>query len=328
MIDIRRRDFIALVGGTGAWSLAAQAQQPAKAPRIGMLYPGPQAAVAVRVESMLKGVRESGYLSPAQIELVLRVAENDPARIAPLAADIIKANVDVIFAAANPVLQAFRSQQAMVGIVAMDLETDPVENGTVASLARPGGTITGVFLAFPDFAAKCLQLLMETLPRLTHVAALWDPTTGSMQKTAIEQAAKSLNLVLEMLQVRSVADFDEAFATAARQRAGALLMLSSPLFGSATRTVAELALRRNLPAITLFPDFARAGGLLAYGPNLLDMYRQSGVMIGKVLQGRKPADLPIERPTQFQLVVNLRTARTLGVTIPTSILLRADEVIE
>jgi hypothetical protein len=139
---------------------------------------------------------------------------------------------------------------------------------------------------------------------------------------------QSLNLVLEILQVRSVADFDEAFATAAGQRAGALLILSSPLFGSSMRTVAELALRRNLPGITLFPDFARAGGLLAYGPNLLDMYRQSGVMIGKVLQGRKPADLPIERPTQFQLVVNLRTARTLGLTIPTSILLRADEVIE
>jgi putative tryptophan/tyrosine transport system substrate-binding protein len=299
---MRRREFISLLGGAGAWSLAAQAQQPAKAPRIGMLYPGPQAAVAVRVESMLKGVRESGYLSPTQIELVLRAAENDPTRIAPLAANIIKANVDVIFAASNPALQELRSQQAMVGIVAMDLETDPVENGTVASLARPGGTITGVFLAFPDLAAKCLQLLMETLPRLTHVAALWDPTTGSMQKTAIEQAAKSLDLALEILQVRSVADFDEAFATAAAgQQAGALLMLSSPLFGSSTRTVADLALRRNLPAITLFPDFARAGGLLAYGPNLLDMYRQSGVMIGKVLQGRKPADLPIERPTQFQL---------------------------
>jgi putative tryptophan/tyrosine transport system substrate-binding protein len=325
---MRRRQFILLLGGTAAaWPLAVRAQQTAKAPRIGMLYPGPQAAVAVRVESMLKGVRESGYSSPAQIELVVRAGENDPARIAPMAADIIKANVDVIFAAANIALQEFRSQQAMVPMVALDLETDPVENGTVASLARPGGLITGVFLAFPDFAAKCLQILMETLPRLTHVAALWDPTTGSMQKTAVEQAAKSLDLALEILPIRTVADFDQAFATAAG-RAGALLMLSSPLFGSSTRTVAELALRRNLPAITLFPDFARAGGLLAYGPNLLDMYRQSGVMIGKVLQGSKPADLPIERPTQFQLVVNLRTARTLGVTIPMSIQLRADEVIE
>jgi putative ABC transport system substrate-binding protein len=162
---MRRRDFIAILGGAAAgscWPLAAQAQQPAKAPRIGMLYPGPQAAVAVRVESMLKGVRESGYLPPAQIELVVRAAENDPTRIAPMAADIIKANVDVIFAAANIALQEFRSQQATIPMVALDLETDPVENGTVASLARPGGLITGVFLAFPDFAAKWLQMLMET----------------------------------------------------------------------------------------------------------------------------------------------------------------------
>src|SRR5262245_53120767 len=167
---MNRREFITLLGGAAAWPLAAAPQPAAEVPSIGMLYPGPQAAVAVRVESMLKGVRESGYLSPTQIELVLRAADNDPTRIAPLAADIIKANVDVIFAAANTALQEFRSQQAMVGIVALDHETDPVENGTVASLARPGGTITGVFLAFPDFAAKCLQLLMETLPRLTHVA--------------------------------------------------------------------------------------------------------------------------------------------------------------
>jgi putative ABC transport system substrate-binding protein len=309
---MRRRDFISLVGGAAAWPIAARAQQAARAPRVGMLYPGPQAAVAVCVEAMLKGVRSSGYVSPSQIELVLRAAENDPARIAPMAAEIVKANVDVIFAAANVVLQEFRSQKATGPIVAMDLQTDPVENGTVASLARPGGSITGVFLAFPDFAAKWLELLKEAFPKLTRVEVLWDPSTGLMQKTAIEQAAKSLDLQLEVLDVRAVADFNGAFDAASGRGASALLMLSSPLFGSSTRAVAELALRYNLPAITLFPDFARAGGLMAYGPNLLDMYRQSGVMVGKVLQGRKPADLPVERPTQFDLVVNLGTARTLG----------------
>jgi putative ABC transport system substrate-binding protein len=185
-----------------------------------------------------------------------------------------------------------------------------------------------VFLAFPDFASKVLQLLKETLPQLSRVAALWDPTTGTMQKTAIQQAADSLGLALDIMEMRAVADFAVAFAAATKAGAGALLMLSSPLFGSSTRAVAELALHENLPGITLFPDFARAGGLLAYGPNLLDMYRQGGVMVGKLLQGRKPADLPIERPTEFQLVVNLKTAKALGVTIPTSILLRADEVIE
>jgi ABC-type uncharacterized transport system substrate-binding protein len=326
---MRRREFITLLGGAAAaWPLAARAQQSARVPRVGMLYPGPQAAVAVRVEAMMNGLRASGYLAPTQIELILRVADGDPARIPAMVAEIVRANVDVIFANGPAVLQAFRSQIATIPIVAMDLESDPVENATVASLARPGGSITGLFLAFPDFTTKWLELLKETIPQLSRVAVLWDPTTGSMQKTAIEQAAKSLDLTLEILEVRTPADFAGAFVAASERRAGALLMLSSPLFGSSVRSVAELALREKLPAVTLFPDFARAGGLMAYGPNLLDMYRQSGVMIGKVLQGKKPADLPIERPTQFELVVNLRTAKALDVTIPTSILLRADEVIE
>jgi putative ABC transport system substrate-binding protein len=277
---------------------------------------------------MLNGLRASGYLAPAQIELILRVANGDPGRIAPMVAEIVKSNVDVIFANGPAVLQAFRSEITTIPIVAMDLESDPVENATVASLARPGGTVTGLFLAFPDFTTKWLELLKETIPQLSRVAVLWDPGTGSMQKTAIERAAKSLDLALEILEVRTPADFAGAFVTASGRGAGALLMLSSPLFGSSVRTVAELALRQNMPAVTLFPDFARAGGLMAYGPNLLDMYRQSGVMIGKVLQGKKPADLPIERPTQFEFVVNLRTAKILGLPIPTAILLRADEVIE
>ena len=207
---MRRREFITLVGGAVAWPLAAQAQQPAKAPRIGMLYPGPQAAVAVRVESMLKGVRESGYLSPAQIELILRVADGDPARIAPMVAEIVRANVDVIFANGPAVLQTFRSQTTTIPIVAMDLESDPVENAMVASLAHPGGNVTGLFLAFPEFTTKWLELLKETIPQLSRVAVLWDPTTGSMQKTAIEQAAKSLDLTLEILEVQIAADFAAA----------------------------------------------------------------------------------------------------------------------
>jgi putative ABC transport system substrate-binding protein len=326
---MNRRAFITLIGGAAlAWPLAARAQQAGKAPRVGMLYPGPQAAVAVRVEAMMNGLRGSGYQSPAQVELILRVADGNPARIAPMVSEIVRSNVDVIFANGPEVLQAFRWEKTTIPIVAMDLESDPVENGTVASLAHPGGTITGLFLAFPDFTTKWLELLKETIPQLTMVAVLWDPATGTMQKTAIEHAAKSLDLKLDILEVRIRADFGAAFVAAKERRAGAVLMLSSPLFGSSVRPAAELALQGHLPAVTLFPDFARAGGLMAYGPNLLDMYRQSGVIIGKVLQGKKPADLHIERPTQFELVVNLRTAKALGITIPTSILLLANEVIE
>ncbi len=329
MSGMRRREFMMLLGGAAAaWPLAVHAQQAGKVPRVGMLYPGPQAAVAVRVEAMMNGLRASGYLSPAQVELTLRVADGDPARIAPMVSEIVRSNVDVIFANGPEVLQAFRSENTTIPIVAMDLESDPVENGTVASLAHPGGTITGLFLAFPDFTTKWLELLKETIPQLTMVAVLWDPATGTMQKTAIEHAAKSLDLKLDILEVRIPADFGGAFVAAKERRAGAVLMLSSPLFGSSVRPAAELALHEHLPAVTLFPDFARAGGLMAYGPNLLDMYRQSGIIIGKVLQGKKPADLPIERPTQFELVVNLRTAKALGITIPTSILLLANEVIE
>jgi putative ABC transport system substrate-binding protein len=170
--------------------------------------------------------------------------------------------------------------------------------------------------------------LKENNPKLSRAIVLWDPTTGRTQMKAVEQAAVLLNIQLDVSEVRSPSDFDGAFASASRRGAGAVLMLSSPLIGPNVQILADLAVRHSLPAITLFPDFARAGGLLAYGPNLLDMYRQVGFMAGKVLQGAKPAEMPIERPTKFELVVNLRTAKTLAIPIPTSILLRADEVIE
>ena len=324
---MRRREFLATLGSVAA-ALPLPAHAQPKAPRVGMLYPGAQAAALSRVEAMLSGVRSSGYSSPTQIELMLRVADNHPDRMAPMVAEIVKSNIDVIFANGPAALQAFRSATTSIPIVAIDFETDPVEAGVVASLARPGGSVTGVFLAFPEFTAKWLELLKESIPKLSRVAVLWDPTTGLVQRRAMESAAKTLDLGLEIIEVRSVADLSGAFATAIERGAGGLLMLSSPLFSSSVRNVAELTLSHRLPAVTLFPDFARAGGLIAYGPNLLNMYRQAGVMVGKVLQGNKPADLPVERPDQFELVVNLRTAKLLGVTLPTSILLRADEVIE
>jgi putative ABC transport system substrate-binding protein len=196
-----------------------------------------------------------------------------------------------------------------------------------ASRAR-AATSLGLFLDFPNFTAKWLELLKETNPGLSRVAVLWDPATGETQMKAVEQAAGSLNVQLDVLEVRTPSDFDEAFVSASRRGASAVLILSSPLIAPNVQILALLALRHRLPAITLFPDFARAGGLLAYGPNLLDMYRQTGLMGGKVLQGTKPAELPIERPARFELVLNLRTAKALGISVPTSVLLRADEVIE
>jgi putative ABC transport system substrate-binding protein len=328
---MRRREFVITLGSvaaTVAWPLAAHTQPAGKVPKVGMLYPGPQAAAPPRVEALLKGLRTVGYAAPAQVELVLRVANGDPARIAPLAAEIIANNVDVTFAVGPAVVRAFRSATQTVPIVANDLESDPVDIGIAKSLAHPGGNVTGVFLAFPEFSAKWLELLKQTIPQLSRVAVLWDPTTGSMQKSAIAGAAEELKVTLEILEARTPSDFDEAFISASRGGAGAMLMLSSPLVSANVRKLAELAILHRLPTVTLFPDFARAGGLMAYGPNLLGAIQQAGGMVGKVLQGISPADLPIERPSQFQLVINLKTAKALGLDVPPTVLARADELIE
>jgi putative ABC transport system substrate-binding protein len=324
---MRRREFIARLGGAVAWPLAARAQQGTETPRVGFVYPGPQQAVPPRIEALLSGLR-AGSKSLAQVELVLRIAEGDPNRIAPFVTEIIQQDVDVFIANGSPVLFAARSVGSAIPIVALDLETDPVAGGLITSLARPGGNITGVFFDFPDFTAKWLELLTEANGQLSRVSVLWDPLTSPMQKLAVVKAAESLHIEASVLEVRTQSDFEEAFVHSTKLSANAMLMLSSPLIAPNVHILADLAARHKLPAITLFPDFARAGGLLAYGPNLLNMYRQVGVMGGKVLTGTKPADLPIERPTKFELVLNLRTARSMGLEIPTSLLLRADEVIE
>ena len=213
-------------------------------------------------------------------------------------------------------------------MVAVDLESDPVASGLVASLARPGGNVTGVFLDFPDFSAKCLQLLIEAVPALAEVGVLWDPTTGQLQLNAVQSAAKSLGVGLHVFEARRLADIAEAFYTLDRSRTQGALILSSPLFGGNPQVVADLATRKGVPTISLFPDVAREGGLLAYGPDIQDLYRQAAGMARKVLNGTKPAEMPAERPTRFQLVATLKAAKAIGIELPTSILLRADEVIE
>jgi putative ABC transport system substrate-binding protein len=242
--------------------------------------------------------------------------------------EVIASKVDVLFAIGPAVVQAARSATQTLPIVANDLESDPVDTGWAASLAHPGGNITGVFMAFPDFATKWLGLLKETNSQLSRIAILWDPSAGLFQKQAIEAAAKASKVTLETMEVRTPSDLDGAFNSAKRGGAEAVIMLSSPLISANVRKEAELAILHNLPVITLFPDFARAGGLMAYGPNLLGAIRDAGGMIAKVLQGRKPADLPIQRPTKFELVINLKTAKALGLTLPNTLLALADEVIE
>jgi len=210
----------------------------------------------------------------------------------------------------------------------MDLESDPVADGWATSLAHPGGNVTGVFLDLPGFSAKTLQLLREAVPGLSKVAVFWFPASGPRQLEAVRSAAAALQLTLEVFEVGRPSEFEGAFQAAAKSKASGALILSAPLFVGNPQILADLALVNRLPAISIFPNFAQKGGLMAYGPDLLELYPQAGVMTRKLLQGASAADLPIERPTRFKLIANLKTANALGVTLPTSILLSAHGVIE
>ena len=235
---------------------------------------------------------------------------------------LIEQKPDVIVTVGSPAVRIMHSATTTIPIVAHDLDTDPVISGLIASLGHPGGNVTGYFLGFPEFRMKWVEVLKETIPNLTSVAVLWDPATGPSQVKAVEEAAGALGVKLQILETQRQDDIADAFATATRLNVGAVLMLSSPVLMADLKMVADLALKHKLAMVTFFGEFARAGGFMTYGPNLLDTYRQVGGMVGKVLHGVRPADLPAELPTKFELVLNLRTAKSLGLVIPQSVLLR------
>jgi putative ABC transport system substrate-binding protein len=329
---MRRREFITLLGASlggmaAGWPFAANAQHVAKSWKIGVLHPGQAAAVDARITAIREGLNRPDSQASG-LELVVRLADGNLSRLPALATELVNDRVDVIVAAGPPAVQAASGATATTPVIAIDLESDPVAIGFIASLARPGRNITGVFLDFPDFSAKCLQLLIESVPALAGVGVLWDPTTGSQQLDEVKRAAQGLSVRVEVFEARRVADVADAFYALDTSRIQGVVVLSSPLFGGNPQMVADLAIKRNVPTISLFPDIAREGGLLAYGPDIQGLYRQAGAMARKVLDGAKPAETPAERPTRFQLVANLRTAKRLGITLPTSILLRADETIE
>ena len=329
---MRRREFITLLGASlggmaAGWPFAANAQHVAKSWKIGVLHPGQAAAVDARITAIREGLNRPDNQASG-LELVVRLADGNLSRLPALATELVNDRVDVIVAAGPPAVQAASGATATTPVIAIDLESDPVAIGFIASLARPGRNVTGVFLDFPDFSAKCLQLLIESVPALAGVGVLWDPTTGSQQLDEVKRAAQGLSVRVEVFEARRVADVADAFYALDASRIQGVVVLSSPLFGGNPQMVADLAIKRNVPTISLFPDIAREGGLLAYGPDIQGLYRQAGAMARKVLDGAKPAETPAERPTRFQLVANLRTAKRLGITLPTSILLRADETIE
>jgi putative ABC transport system substrate-binding protein len=325
---VRRRDFIKLVIGSGsALPLSVNAQKP-RGWRIGFLHPGQSALVSNRIVAFREGLGASGLREAADAEIVVRLANEQIEKLPILALDLVQQNVQAICAVSPPAVRAARDATQSIPIVAMDLESDPVASGWASSLAHPGGNITGIFLDLPGFNAKSLQLLREAVPALTKVAVFWHPVSGNLQLEAVRNAALALGVAMEMFEVSRPSDFEPAFQAAAKSQSAGVLMLSSPLFGGNPQLLADLALQNRLPAINIFPDFAQKGGLIGYGPELQNLFMQAGVLVRKVLQGTAIADLPVERPTRFKLVANLVTARALGLTVPTSILLSADEVIE
>ena len=266
---------------------------------------------------------------PAEkITIVPKFTDGDPALLEPMAVDLVGHKVDLIVALSPAAIRAARAATKTIPIVASDLESDPLSTGFIAANRRPGGNVTGVFLDFPDFSKKWLQALREVVPQNSTVVVLWDPSTGRHQRQAVEAAAPDLNLKLVVLEVRVPDDFGRALQSAVDQNAGGLVALSSPLIGGNTKLLAELAMKYRLPGITLFSEFARDGGLMAYGPSILAVIRHQGTIAAKILLGANPAETPIETPIRFEFVLNLKTAKALGIVIPAPTLLRADEVIE
>jgi putative tryptophan/tyrosine transport system substrate-binding protein len=316
---MKRREFISLFGGAAAaWPLAARAQQANKVPKVGFLYPGPEAVAATRSPFLLDGLRSEGFHAPDHVMLLSRVSDGDPSRLGPLLNELVAAKVDILIPVGPAAARASRSATSSIPIVAVDLESDPIESGWLASFAHPGGNLTGFFLDFPEFSTKWLQLLKETVPGLASVVVLWDPATSAIQT----------KVKIEIMEIKAPGEIEAVLYAAGQRRPDGLVLLSSPLFSAYSKEIADLTLKHRLPAIGFFSSFPRAGGLMSYGPNLDALYRELGVMAGKVLKGTKPADLPAERPSRLELVVNLKTAAAFNLNIPNSMQLVADEVIE
>ena len=324
-VMIGRRILIAGAAGT-TMGLPARAQPTV--PEVGFLHPGRSAALAPRLAAVVEGLRSRGFVDGQTVSVVARFADLDPQKTDAYAAEFIQRKVAVVLAVGPQAVKATRGVTTTVPIVALDLESDPVKSGYIEGLSHPGGNVTGLFFDFPDFSTKWLELLGETIPGLVRLGVLWDPSTGRVQLDALTVAAANRKLGLQILQVASPSELDQALQAASEGGAQAVLALSSPVFGTIPEQVADAALRHHMPTITLFPEYADAGGLMAYGTNLTDLFRQAGEIVGKVLAGTRPADLPVERPSRFELVVNLKTAAALGLAIPQVVQLRADRLVE
>jgi putative ABC transport system substrate-binding protein len=322
MID--RRCFLGAAAASLLAARRARAQSSAKIPVVGFLASGGGESL----QQFRDAMRDMGYVEGRNVVLDVRSAAGKPNELPGLAAELVRRNVDVLYTTGPPAVRAAKNATSVIPIVALDLETDPVQSRLVASLARPGGNLTGLFLDLPGLAGKWLELLQAAVPGRRVVALLWDATTGPAQLTAAKAAAQRLDIDLNIVEYRNIVELDSALRQVAGSGLKAVAMLSSPLVSSQSQRIAEFVVRNQLPAISPFRSFADAGGLMSYGPDLLAFRRFAATYVDRILKGAKPGDLPIQQPTKFEFVVNQKTAKALGLVIPPSLLVRADEVIQ
>jgi len=321
---MRRREFIALLGSAAAWPIAVDAQQPA--PRVGYVWIGTR-GTDVSNDGLRKGLADKGYVIGRTLILEERYAEGDAERIPALIAELLALNVDVLVTPGTPITRAAQRATSTVPIVCVT--GNPVGVGLVASLSRPGGNITGLSLLSGDYSAKWLELLKETVPNLHRVAVLWNPDNlgTSLQLEHMREMTRVLGLDLTILSARS-ADIEASFGAIASQRFEGLIITDDPFLEPLIPKVVKLAAERRIPALYAFSTAVRQGGLMSYSANFFALWRRAAEYVDRILKGARPTDLPIEQATEVALRINLRTAKALGLTVPPSLLARADEVIE
>jgi putative ABC transport system substrate-binding protein len=327
MTDLRRRELITLLGGAAAWPLAARAQQPAM-PVVGYLGATTPSAESQRIAAFVRRLRELGWIDGRTIAIEYRWAEGRPERAADIAAEFVRLKVDVLVTYGTVLVIAAKQATPIIPII-FAVAGDPVGTGVVASLARPGGNVTGVSLQKTDLAGKRLELLREVVPTLHRLAILANVGNSAIEPEVreVQAGAGTLGLDVATSEIRRAEDIASAFE-ALRGRAEALYVCGDPLVDTNKIRIITLALAARLPTISDFREYVEAGGLISYGPNFPDLFRRAAEFVDKVLRGTKPGDIPVEQPTKFDLIINLTTAKALGLTLPPALLARADEVIE
>ena len=330
MIDrMTRRKLAALLAGAALIRSTLTRSQPAqKVPIVGFLHPGFPDSGSPVFDALSQGLRDAGYVEGETVKIEARWARGKPDALALLTRELIELRADVLVPTARASIEAARAATTELPIVANDLESDPVASGYVASLAHPGGNLTGLFLDAPTLCGKWLQLISDTVSNVKRIAVLWDATTGTYQLEAIKAAAATASVDLLVMEFHDHAGLGTALEAGLEQGPQAVIQLGSPLIRQAGTRTADILSTRRVPGISQFRTFPDGGGLMSYGPELIHLYRRVGPIVGKILHGARPADLPIERPTKFELVINLKAAKAMGVVFPGLLLATADDVIE